>query len=226
MSGAVTDERITRTVEAVRRVVEEPELCERLKSDAGPAAAAELGLPPSAYAELLQLVSQLEARSGAAFNGQGGAARTSTRRAESAETAATSDSAVHDYLQTQLEVFSQIRQSYRVALGMSIVVFLVGLVLLGIAVARATTEREVSGGTLALAGMGLADFAILFFRQPWKDVAVNLMNAQRTRTIATTYLVGLSFLRDGDEERLKLLDGLTTSCVGALDRIAATHSDG
>ena len=51
------------------------------------------------------------------------------------------------------------------------------------------------------------------------------MNAQRTRTIATTYLVGLSFLRDGDEERLKLLDGLTTSCVGALDRIAATHAD-
>ncbi|HEV3052566.1 MAG TPA: hypothetical protein VGX50_19800 [Longimicrobium sp.] len=224
MSGADTDECIG-TMQGVRRVVEEQGLRERLKSDDGPAVAAKLGFPPSAYAELLQLVSQLEASSGAGFNGRGGAALTSARRAESAETAAASDSAVHDYLQTQLEVFGQIRQTYRVALWMSLVVFVVGVVLLGIAVARATTESQVSGGTLALAGMGLADFAILFFRQPWKDVAVNLMNAQRTRTIATTYLVGLSFLRDGDEERLKLLDGLTTSCVGALDRIAATHSD-
>ena len=67
MSDAGVDERIKTTIKAVRKVVEEPALRERLKSDDGRAAVTELGLPPSAHGELLQVVNQLEARSGAGF---------------------------------------------------------------------------------------------------------------------------------------------------------------
>lgn len=117
---------------------------------------------------------------------------------------------------TQLEAFHHIRSSYRVAIGMSVVMFLMGAVMLMTAFSRAVTEQVLSQGTLAIGGMALADFAILFFRQPWKDVAINLSNSQRARVLATSYLVGLALIKSKDAEGLQQLADLTARSVELL----------
>ena len=209
-------------VRAVSALASRPELREALKSDAEHATALqELRLPESSRPELLHLVTRLEGMEmrAAAEAGARGEAGDSGAVAAEAEAARRRDERM------QLEAFDHIRQSFYVALGMSIALFLIGLALMIIAVNRAMREGDVSSSTLTIAGMGLADFALLFFRQPWKDVAVNLANAQRTRTVATTYLVGLALLQRKDQPGLEMLEKLTGSCIGTLDRIADAHAD-
>lgn len=221
MSTPETEKAMFSTIGALTALVAKPELREALKSEADHRTALEaLRLPESARPELLHLVTRLERieeRAAApAAGGQGApdrAAQAELSRERSREE------------QMQLEAFDHIRQSFYVAMGMSIALFLVGLALIIIAVSRAVREGDVSSSTLTIAGLGLADFALLFFRQPWKDVAVNLANAQRTRTVATTYLVGLGLLYRKDQAGLEMLEKLTGSCIGTLDRIAEAHGE-
>jgi hypothetical protein len=124
------------------------------------------------------------------------------------------------YERMQLEAFDHIRMSFWVALLMSIGLFVVGLVLMGCAVFQALREKNMSTSTFAIAGLGLADFVLLFFRRPWQDVSVNLSNSQQVRTIATSYLVGLALLQRRDTGSLGLLNELTKRSVEMLERYA------
>jgi hypothetical protein len=232
MSTTETDQAMFSTLGAVFKLVARPELRETLKSpEAHAAALQELGLPGHARRELLNLVARLETieqRGAAAAAGDSVTAPPAgiTSGAGAARAAdAELDKATRRDEQMQLEAFVHIRQSFYVAMVMSVALFVVGLMLMVIAVNRALHEGDVSSSTLTIAGLGLADFVLLFFRQPWKDVAVNLTNAQRTRTIATTYLVGLTLLHRKDKAGLEMLEKLTNSCIGTLDRIANAHGD-
>ena len=100
---------------------------------------------------------------------------------------------------------------------MSVVLFVVGILLLVISVARALTEADVSTATLTIAGLSLADFVLLFYSRPWKDVATNLSNSQQVKIIATSYLSSLALLRNGRFEELKALDLITKNAVGLLE---------
>jgi|GEM_PF-4278324 len=122
------------------------------------------------------------------------------------------------YEKMQLEAFDHIRTAFRVALGMSIALFLIGLLLLGIGVFEAVRETAVSTSTLTIAGLGLADFVLLFYRRPWQDVSVNLSNSQQVRTVATSYLAGLALLQRGDTKSLELLNELTKRSVEMLEQ--------
>jgi hypothetical protein len=122
------------------------------------------------------------------------------------------------YEKMQLETFDHIRTSFWVALIMSIALFLVGLMLMGLSVFRAMREISVSTSTLTIAGLGLADFVLLFFRRPWQDVSVNLSNSQQVRTVATSYLAGLALLQRGDTNSLELLNELTKGSVEMLEQ--------
>jgi hypothetical protein len=165
-----------------------------------------MGIPESARGEMLNLLTRVE-RLQARAAGTSGLA---TRDSLSHEPDNTQNK---KYEKMQLEVFGHIRTSFWVALIMSIVLFLLGLLLMGIGVSQALRESSVSTSTLTIAGLGLADFVLLFFRQPWQDVAVNLSNSQRARTITTSYLVGLTLLHRGDTKSLELLDNLTKRSV-------------
>lgn len=171
----------------------------------------EVKMPESARGELLHLLTRVERL-------QARAANTSVQadmdRSHQASAVAQDDK----YEKMQLEAFDHIRVSFWVALVMSIGLFLVGLLLMGLAVYQAVRETSVSTSTLTIAGLGLADFVLLFFRRPWQDVSVNLSNSQQVRTIATSYLVGLAFLQRGETRSLELLEGLTKRSVDMLEQ--------
>jgi hypothetical protein len=65
-----------------------------------------------------------------------------------------------------LRSFDHIQWSFVVLLTMSVVVFLVGLAFLVIAIVR-TARGETDSATFVIAGIGVADIVLLFYRQPW-----------------------------------------------------------
>ena len=67
------------------------------------------------------------------------------------------------YEKMQLEAFDHIRTSFWVALSMSIALFIIGVILMGVAVIEAAYESTISTSTLTIAGLGLADFVLVFF---------------------------------------------------------------
>jgi high-affinity nickel permease len=122
--------------------------------------------------------------------------------------------------------YDSVTWTFWLTLGMSSVLFGVGLVLLAIAVNRATDESDVSTGTLAIAGLAAVVFLLLFIARPWRDVALTLANAQQVEMISTSYLTGLALVRDGDERTLALLDELTRNCVTLLEAFAEQRGTG
>jgi hypothetical protein len=121
-----------------------------------------------------------------------------------------------------LEAFDHIRWSFWISLGMSVILFLLGMAFLGAAVFRSLSESTVSTATLTIAGLGIADFVLLFYSRPWKDISVNLSNSQQVRIIATSYLVGVALLEDGDAS--KSLEQLTKRSVLLLEEFAEEDS--
>lgn len=117
-----------------------------------------------------------------------------------------------------LDSFDQIQWSFRVALAMSVVLFLIGIVLLLVAVWRAMMERGASTATLTIAGLSVADFVLLFYSRPWKDVANNLSNTQQVKVIATFYLAAVTLVERGEFEKLTKLKDVTLSTVSMLSR--------
>lgn len=113
----------------------------------------------------------------------------------------------------QFEVFGHIRAAFWISMSMSIALFLVGLVLTGFALYEAMQGTSVTLSTLAIGGLGLADFALLFFRRPWQEVSVNLSNSQKVRTISTSYLAGIALVRRHDKQGLAMLEELTNRTV-------------
>jgi hypothetical protein len=126
------------------------------------------------------------------------------------------DESADDLKRTLLESYAYIRWTFWVSFGMSIVVFLVGLVLVGIAIARSIGEESISGGTLTIAGLGIADFLLLFYSKPWRDIAENLAKSQRIKMVATSYLAGLALTRPAQPDALRLLSELTHDSVRLL----------
>lgn len=128
---------------------------------------------------------------------------------------ASSDDQVRTML---LQPFKQISWSFRILTTMSVLMFCVGLTFLVVALVKATTEQELSTSTLTIAGVGLADFVLLFYRRPWEDIARGLSNSQQARIIATSYLSGVSILDRSDEPgTLVKLDELTRQAVELLE---------
>ena len=157
----------------------------------------ELGLPPSARGALLDIVNKL-----------------SWQRSAQGETDAkpvSTGAAPTEVKRLLLESFVQIRWSFWVSITMSVILFVVGLVFLATALVQSLTAGSVSTSTLTVAGLGLADFVLLFYTRPWKDIAANLANSQQIRMIATSYLAGFALI--GKPEQRKELAELTEQSV-------------
>ncbi len=125
-----------------------------------------------------------------------------------------------NYEKMQLEAFDHISTSFWVALSMSIALFIIGVILMGFAVTEAIHESAISTSTLTIAGLGLADFVLVFFRRPWEQISVNLSHSQQVRTITTSYLAGLALVQRGDTKSLNMLNDLTQRSVGLLGNLA------
>ena len=122
-----------------------------------------------------------------------------------------------------LESFTHIRWTFLVSMGMSIILFLVGLVFLFTAISKSFAETNVSTSTLTMAGIGISDFILLFYTRPWQDISKNLSNNQQIKMIATSYLSGLSIL--DDKEKVKSLNNLTKNSVSLIQKFAEEEID-
>jgi hypothetical protein len=123
-----------------------------------------------------------------------------------------------------LESFSYIRWSFWISLGMSGIIFLVGLGLLGIAISRFLTEKTVTTASLTIAGLGLADFLLLFYTRPWQDISANLANAHKIKIIGMSYFAGLTLVKDKNAGDIHLLQQLTQGSISLLGETATKGS--
>jgi hypothetical protein len=118
------------------------------------------------------------------------------------------------------EPFDHIRWSYFISMGMSIIVFAVGVLFLAIALKEYFSEGTISTSTIKIAGLGIADFVLVFYSRPWRDISINLSNSQKMRMIAATYLAGMSLINLGDMKRFEALQSLTKSSVNLVNELA------
>jgi hypothetical protein len=163
-----------------------------------------LGLPHDARGGLLDIINKL-----------------ASRRARQSDTHPASTPTPESPSEVQrilLESFVHIRWSFWISIAMSVILFLLGLVFFGTALMQSLQTQEVTSSTLTIAGLGLADFVLLFYTRPWKDVATNLANSQQIRMIATSYLACFALIRNGTPEQRKALEELTERSVGLVQR--------
>ena len=118
-----------------------------------------------------------------------------------------------------LRSFDHIQWSFVVLLAMSVLVFVAGLAFLAVAIVRAA-QGETDPATFAIAGIGIADIVLLFYRRLWQDIVENLSTTQKVRVIAVSYLAGLSLVRHG-VDRVEPLERLTGNTIGLLERTAS-----
>jgi hypothetical protein len=129
------------------------------------------------------------------------------------------DSEAEEMRKMLLESFVHIRWSFWMSLIMSVTLFVVGIIFLSTAVMQSLTESSASTTTFTIAGLGIADFVLLFYTRPWQDISANLANSQQIKIIATSYLAGLSLLPEEKTEALKSLEQLTTETVTLIEDI-------
>jgi cation transport ATPase len=125
-----------------------------------------------------------------------------------------------------LESFTHIRWSFWVSLVMSVILFIIGMFFLVTAVVKSFSEASVSTATLTIAGVGIADFILLFYTRPWQDISRNLSNSQQVKIIVTSYLSGVGLVSQNREENLKLLEGLTRNSIGLIQKYTEEKSEG
>jgi len=123
------------------------------------------------------------------------------------------------------EPFRQIRWSFWISVTMSIAMFLIGLVLMVVAVYQALGSSSVSITSLTIGGLGLADFVILFLRRPWEDVGKNLANSQQMRMIVTSYLSSLHLLAEKRQADIESLEEITSRSVELIQRYTEEASE-
>jgi hypothetical protein len=210
------DEMVNTALKVASRVATDPGLRTRLLDDRKRAEVIkELRLPLSSEGTLLQLVNRME--------------RVTKDSEADFKRAPDIDARIRDIL---LKSFDHIDQSFLASLVMSIVLFVVGLLLLGVAVVRSLVERDVSTSTLTIAGLAIADFVLLFYSRPWQDIQANLTNSQQVKIIATSYLSSVSLLEPDQDGQLKSLAELTRDSVdllrecGSGSRAKPLHTNG
>ena len=200
MGVQTADEMVNTALKVASRVATDPGLRTRLLDDQKRTEVIkELRLPLSSEGTLLQLVNRME--------------RVTKGSETDFKRAPDIDARIRDIL---LKSFDHIDQSFLASLVMSIVLFVVGLLLLGVAVVRSLVERDVSTSTLTIAGLAIADFVLLFYSRPWQDIQANLTNSQQVKIIATSYLSSVSLLEPDQDGQLKSLAELTRDSVDLL----------
>ncbi len=171
-----------------------------------------MGLPSEAGPVLLQIVNASQAA-----------------RSDTVEAPVTGrgDPSVREML---MQPFGHITWSFRILTAMSVSMFVIGVAFLIAAMAKALGESDVTTSTLTIAGLGLADFVILFYRRPWQDIARGLSNSQQARIIATSYLSGVAMIESRGGDTHEALRALTRESIELLEeftepRTVGRHAD-
>jgi hypothetical protein len=201
------DEIINKTLRSIYLIIDDKNKREKLRNESNyNDVLSELELPQSSIPSLLHIINRLELE----------------KRDKVPENKKDFQS-IQDIL---LESFIHIRWSFWVSLVMSVILFITGMFFLVTAVAKSFSEASVSTATLTIAGVGIADFILLFYTKPWQDISRNLSNSQQIKIIVTSYLSGVGLVSQNREENLKLLEGLTRNSVGLIQKYTEDKPEG
>lgn len=171
--------------------------------------AGRMGLPSEAVPLLLNIANAVERQGEPAGDGM-----MSGDSGDSSE--------VRDML---MQPFGHITWTFRILTGMSVTMFLVGVAFLVVALLKAVDEQDVTSSTALIAGVGIVDLVVLFYRRPWEDIARGLSNSQQARIIATSYLSGISMLRRDEPNAHTTLQTLTRDAVELLEKFTEPRAD-
>lgn len=122
--------------------------------------------------------------------------------------------------------FRQLRTTLWISHGMSILIFLMGVLFLGIAAYRAIAVPDGVGGTAVVAGIGVVQIVALFYRNPLRDVGRAVSNAQQSKMVLMTYMLGVSLIGEDvyhnkrTAEAGRRLREMTDEMVALLERYA------
>jgi hypothetical protein len=179
---------VDRILTFIQRVLASPDLQTKIKdTKTAEALLMEEGLPESARDHLLEIMNYLDDKKDFDTAGEELSPTPLNQQDQSR-------GGYNDLAKTVMASFDYVARSFWISLSMSVVIFLMGMGFLLAALLKAFGERDASTSTLTLAGVGLANFLLLFYKGPWKDIAANLVNTERVRTATMSYLSTMSYI--------------------------------
>jgi hypothetical protein len=92
--------------------------------------------------------------------------------------------------------FTQLRGAYETSRMMSITMFIMGILFLGIAAASAILRPENVATNSVIGGIGIVQMVAIFYRNPLADIGRAVSNAQQAKIAITSYLIGITLIHD------------------------------
>jgi len=214
---------------ALRRLLGNADLRAKLEDEATRVAACErLKITEAMAKEILNVLGELRPAA---------AAPAAAEPDEAVRDLRTRTKASMDEAQTFLDnSFRQLRTTLWISHGMSVLIFLMGILFLAIAAYRAVMVPDGVGGTAVVAGIGVVQIVALFYRNPLRDVGRAVSNAQQSKMVLMTYMLGVSLIGEDvyhgtpTAEAGRRLREMTDELVVLLERYAedrpAAEADG
>ena len=202
--------------DALRRLLNRPELRDRfMQEETTSGVKDDLGVSDAMATELKQILLKLGSHNTISDNA--GQSTTTDKLQAQAED---SVSSAEEFLNRS---FHQLHTGARVLMVMSIVLFAVGVGFLLLAAIRTFTHPNSIGVTAIVGGIGIVQIVGLFYRNPLRDIARSISNAQQAKMIVMSYmlgvhLIGKSISGETTEDQQKALSKLTEQAIEHLER--------
>jgi len=200
---------------ALRKLLASDRRRREFEDDATSEAARErLGIPEEMALELRNVLRDLARPAAAGGRDEAAADEMRTRTMSSIDGA-------QEFLDNS---FRQLRTAFRISLVMSVSLFGMGMVFLGIAAYRALAVPGGVGTTAVVAGVGVVQIVALFYRNPLRDVGRAVSNAQQSKMAIMSYMLGVSLVGESvyhgkpTEDAGRRLRGLTRDAIELLER--------
>ena len=179
---------------ALRRLAAQPGLIEILESnDTAAEAAKQLRISEEVRLEILNQLNDFRVLFRQQSETTGGAERDAVKGKSDDEGRRIEINSARTFFE---EAFSQLRQAYATSRIMSVTMFIIGVVFLGIAAAGALLRPENVATNAVVGGIGIVQIVALFYRNPLADIAQAVSNAQQAKIVITSYVIGMTLIHD------------------------------
>jgi hypothetical protein len=214
---AWTDPHYRMLSQIIRRVAAQPLIRQRLQDDkTRTETMKELGIPSEdALADVLNLLDLIEEKAGPQST-------PTTSPIPAHLTPHTSTEQVNSAQQFFEQAFHELQRAHHISLGMSVAIFVIGIIFLILAALQTIIDPSRATTTAIVGGIGIIQIVALFYRNPLADIARSVSNAQQAKITLTSYLIGVSLIRDNiglsppQESHLEHLSTLTEKTLTQL----------
>lgn len=203
--------------QALRRLLARPQLREKfMELETSDGVLDDLKVSADMASELKLVLTAMPAND----PGDGGAPTRSASGTEMEGKAVQAISSAEAFLD---QSFAQLRSGARVLMVMSVTMFVIGVAFLVAALIRSFTNPESVQVTAIIAGIGVAQVVLLFYRNPLRDIGRSISNSQQAKMTVMSYMLGVTLINRSlggtptEKEQLALAT-LTRQALGQLDR--------